>query len=204
MDSQSPGLTEALAALRALERLLFGMDVSGRRREQWRWRYMRWWRHQMETFSALLAPCVGNSLVTREFPAQRQVTRSFEFFFDLRLNKRLSKQSIRRWFQTPSRSLWRHCIEWAPRGLFYDGSWFTDPWEIWQYFPKCNFKPIFHNDVLSAPREIALPWMTQDLIDDKSTLVQEMAWCRQATSHYQSQCWSNPMASQGHNELTQA
>ena len=31
-----------------------------------------WWRHQMETFSALLALCVGNSLVTGEFPAQRQ------------------------------------------------------------------------------------------------------------------------------------
>ena len=29
--------------------------------------------------------------------------------FDLRLNKRLSKQSRRRWFDTPSYSLWRHC-----------------------------------------------------------------------------------------------
>ena len=37
------------------------------------------------------------------------VTRSFDVFFDLRLNKRLSKQSRRRWFETPSRSLWRHC-----------------------------------------------------------------------------------------------
>ena len=51
-----------------------------------------WWRHQMETFSALLAICVGNSPVTGEFPAQRPVTRSFDAFFDLRLNKRLSKQ----------------------------------------------------------------------------------------------------------------
>ena len=32
-------------------------------------------------------------------------------------------------------------------------------------------------------------WMPQDLSDDKSTLVQVMAWCRQATSHYLSQCW---------------
>ena len=47
-----------------------------------------WWRHQMETFSALLALCAGNSLVTGEFPAQRPVTRSFDVFFDLRLNKR--------------------------------------------------------------------------------------------------------------------
>ena len=56
-----------------------------------------WWRHQMGTFSALLALCVGNSLVTGEFPSQRPVTRSFDVFFDLRLNKQLSKQSRCRW-----------------------------------------------------------------------------------------------------------
>ena len=47
----------------------------------------------METFSALLAPCAGNSPVTGEFPTQGPVTRIFDVFFDLRLNKRLSKQS---------------------------------------------------------------------------------------------------------------
>ena len=66
------------------------------------------WRHQMETFSALPALCEGNLLLTGGFPSQRPVTRSFDAFFDLRLNKRLSKQSRRRWFETPSRSLWRH------------------------------------------------------------------------------------------------
>ena len=35
-------------------------------------------------------------------------TRSFDVFFDLRMNKRLSKQSWGWWFETPSRSLWRH------------------------------------------------------------------------------------------------
>ena len=45
-----------------------------------------WWRHQMETFSALLAFCAGNSPVPPyEFPAQGQVTRSFDVVFDLRL-----------------------------------------------------------------------------------------------------------------------
>ena len=68
-----------------------------------------WWRHQMETFSALLTFCAGNSPVTGEFPAHRPVTRSFDVFFDLRLYKRLSKQSWGRWFETPSRPLWRHC-----------------------------------------------------------------------------------------------
>ena len=43
-----------------------------------------------------------------EFPSQKPVTRSFEVFFDLRLNKRLSNQSWGWWFETPPRSLWRH------------------------------------------------------------------------------------------------
>ena len=63
----------------------------------------------METFSASLAICAGNSSVTGGFPAHRPVTRSVGVFFDLRLNKRLSKQSLGWWFQTTSRSLWRHC-----------------------------------------------------------------------------------------------
>ena len=65
-----------------------------------------WWRHPRETFSTLLAICVGNSPVTGEFPSQRPVTRSFDVFFDLRLNKRLSKQSWYWWFEMPSRLLW--------------------------------------------------------------------------------------------------
>ena len=58
-----------------------------------------WWRHQMQTFSALLALCAGNSPFTGEFPSQRSVTRSFGVFFDLRLDKRLSKQSWGWWFR---------------------------------------------------------------------------------------------------------
>ena len=68
-----------------------------------------WWRHQVETFSALLAICAGNSPVNGEFPAQRPVTRSFDVFFYLRLNKRLSKHSWGWWFETPSCSFWRQC-----------------------------------------------------------------------------------------------
>ena len=67
-----------------------------------------WWRHQMVTFSALLALCVGNSPVTEEVPSQRPVARSFDVFFHQCLNKWLSKQSWGWWFETPSRSLWRH------------------------------------------------------------------------------------------------
>ena len=52
-----------------------------------------WWRHQMEAFSASLAFCAS----------QRPVTRSFDVFFDVGLNKQLSKQSWGCWFETPSR-----------------------------------------------------------------------------------------------------
>ena len=59
-------------------------------------------------FCALPAICAGNSPVPGDFPTQGPVRRSFGVFFDLRLNKRLSKQSWGWWFETPSRPLWRH------------------------------------------------------------------------------------------------
>ena len=68
-----------------------------------------WWRHQMETFSAWLALCAENSPVPGEFSAQRPVTRSFDVFFGLHMNKQLSKQCGGWWFETHSGSLWRQC-----------------------------------------------------------------------------------------------
>ena len=68
-----------------------------------------WWRYQMIIYSALLALWTGNSPVTTEFPSHRPVMQSFDVFFDLPLNKRLSKQSWGWWFEMQSRSLWRHC-----------------------------------------------------------------------------------------------
>ena len=73
-------------------------------------RDVKWWRHEMETFCVLLAICAGNSPVTDEFPAQRPVKRSFDVFFDLDPNKRLTK-SGGLWLETPTRPLWRHCNE---------------------------------------------------------------------------------------------
>ena len=55
----------------------------------------------------------GNSPVHGEFPAQRPVTRSFDVFFDLRPNRRLSKQWWGWWFETPSSPLRRHCNDWV-------------------------------------------------------------------------------------------
>ena len=64
-----------------------------------------WWRHQMETFSALLAICAGNSPVPGKFPARRALM----FPLICALYERMSKQSWGWWFETPSRSSWRQC-----------------------------------------------------------------------------------------------
>ena len=66
--------------------------------------YVIKWKH-----FPLLAFCAGNSPVTSNFPSQRPVTRSFHVFFDLRLNKRLHKQSWGWWFETPAHQISRHC-----------------------------------------------------------------------------------------------
>ena len=103
---------------------------------------MPWWRHQMEIFSALLAFCAGNSPVTGEFPSQRPVTRSFDVFFDLHLNKRLSKQSWGWWFETPTCSLWRRCNAylWFPEQGCYDQNKGGQHLEcIWRAMLDCVF-----------------------------------------------------------------
>ena len=99
--------------------------------------FVPWWRHQMETFSALLALCAGNSPVSGEFPAQRPMTRSFDVFFYLHLIKRLSKHSRGWWFETLLRPLWRHCNAYS---FLWDFSWntiFTDSMVIKKYLYRC-------------------------------------------------------------------
>ena len=99
-----------------------------------RWVYdIAWWRHQMETFSALLAISTGNSPVTGEFPAQRPVTQSFDIFFDMRPNKRLSKQARRWWLETPSGPLWRHCNEYSENYWYYSSEKVNDYLFHWIY-----------------------------------------------------------------------
>ena len=72
-----------------------------------------WRSHDMMTSSngnifRVTGPSCGEFTGTGEFPTQRPVSRSFDVFFDLRLNKRLSKQPWGWWFETQSCSLWRH------------------------------------------------------------------------------------------------
>ena len=101
-----------------------------------------WWYHQMETFSTLLAICAGNSPGTGEFPAQRPVMRSFDVFFDLRLNKWLSKQSWGGWSETPWSSLWHHCnaFMWYRYWCISFGfDWIVDNIQKELGVSKCNY-----------------------------------------------------------------
>ena len=96
----------------------------------------------METSSALLALCAGNSSVTGEFPSQRPVTRSFDDFFDLRLNKQSNKQSWGWWFETPLRSSWRDCnVEWCQQNYSYNDSEYLIYWKV-----KLDFFHILSRD----------------------------------------------------------
>ena len=103
------------------------------------------WRQQMEAFSASLGFCVVNSPVTGEFPTQRPVTQSFDVFFDLHLNRQLSKQWKRWWFETLPRPLWRHCN--AHFKKYFTGSWaimqktnFTNPRKRPVHIQQCSIQ----------------------------------------------------------------
>ena len=88
------------------------------------------------------------SFVTGEFPSQRPVTQSLDIFFDLRLNKQLSKQSMHRWFETSSKSLWRHCnvFHWVwgiprnPAVIPLDLQFHGIPWYFPSYIERAEFE----------------------------------------------------------------
>ena len=86
------------------------------------------WRHQMETFSALLTICAGNSPVPGEFPTQRPMMRSFDVFFDLHPNKRFTKQWWGWWFETPSCPLWHPVM----LTLYLDVTFLHSLWYYWR------------------------------------------------------------------------
>ena len=108
-----------------------------------------WWRHRMETFCALLAICAGNSPVSGEFPTQRPVTRSFDVFFDLCPNERLSKHSWGWRLETQSSPLWRH------------SNVFSDSMGQHCLSSRCCYSSYFHN----AQNELMDIWFSMLSID---------------------------------------
>ena len=89
-----------------------------------------WWYAKVFRFtSPLWVESTGD-------PSQRPETWSFDVFVDLCLNKRLSKQSRRRWFETKSLSLCRHCNE--------DLLWLAIIWMVNSYCVKLIFRKYKH------------------------------------------------------------
>ena len=124
--------------------------------------------------SASLAPCEGNPPVTGGSPDKRPARR---------------KRSV----------LWHHHGKSHIAAILYEVANLNS---LAPGGPRCHFKTAIFNLVLligifTSSKDNALRWMPCDLTDDKSALVQVMAWCRQATSHYLSQCWPIPLSPYG-------
>ena len=126
-----------------------------------------WWRHQMETFPAVLALCARNSPVTGEFSSQRPVRWGFDISLDLRLNKRLSKQSWGWWLKTTSHSSSSSCLN-NSRKLFRNNHSLTFCGMVFHAYTML-FRPIctsyFHvpNCVLILQSTIAIFFYNRSL-----------------------------------------
>ena len=90
--------------------VLYCVNLNGRTPTKFAWKNMM--TPSNGNIFRVTGPLCGEFTGPGEFPAQRPVTRSFDVFFDLRPNTRLSKQPWGWWFETPSWSWWRHCNEW--------------------------------------------------------------------------------------------
>ena len=95
-----------------------------------------------------------------------------------------------------------HWYIWKPTNLFQ--AWFNGcnfkhlyPGRNCRNLSDVFFKLILWINIMSASCEIGLRWMPQNSIHDESTLIQVMAWWRQATSHYLDQCWPRSVSSYG-------
>ena len=115
----------------------------------------------------------GEFTAPGEFLAQRPVTRSFHIFCDLRLNKRLGKQSWGWWFETLSHPLWRHRNVLSTEQKSQCLAWDT-------------FKSIYFDAKVCVATP--LEFIPKGSIGNEPLLFQVMAWCHHATSHYLSQC----------------
>ena len=80
-------------------------------------------------------------------------------------------------------------------GIAMDHLTHWPPGNVGLIFKSTIFKCLIQNRNLGTGSVITLRWMPQILTNEKSTLVQVMAWCHQATSHYLNQCWPSSMSS---------
>ena len=129
-----------------------------------------------------------------EFPTQRPVTRSFDVFFDLRLNKRLCKQSWGWWFETLSWSLCRHCNEnftnWY--GSYQSCIFPINTGPCLQLHPYCIFlyrlSYILH---ISCDSSLAMVWVIFWSIGLKTTSAEISVICTLCIELFLTSLWHN-------------
>ena len=109
-------------------------------------------------------PLCGEFTGPGEFPTQRPVTRSFDVFFDLCLNKRLNKQPRGWWFGTPSWSLWRQCNE------FDDAIMQFDTWEHWRGLTKWIYRIHHWDPFYKHGITLILPWINNNMCGMKALI----------------------------------
>ena len=114
---------------------------------------------------------------TGEFPAHRPVTQSFDVFFGLCRNKRLSKQSWGWWFETPFRSSWRHCNA-EKKVLLTITSMICILFRGWHHGMKMMFASLSLCEG-SLQVTVRFPWrMASNTIYDLIKLMNKQSWGR--------------------------
>ena len=109
----------------------------------------------------------GEFTGARWIPTQRPVTQSFDVFFDLRLNKRLSKKCRGWWFETLSRPLWRHRNATSYCGALYKFRWQEENKLRWLFAIKI---------ILScSPCDIRPSWITIKIMVHESHCILNQA-----------------------------
>ena len=125
-----------------------------------------------------------------EFISQRPVARRFDVFSDLRLNKRLSKQSRRRWFETSSRTSWCHCNDTCALNQILICTLVTGPFFCVLYAQRAqmHFKDILKTSLQdwssrrvwrlkNVNRPVVLKTYFQSPQDQFSKRLEAQAWC---------------------------
>ena len=121
-------------------------------------------------------PLCGEFTGPGDFPTQRPVTRSFDVFFDLRLNKRLCKQSWGWWFETLLCPLWRHSNE--------------ETYSVRQWI---ELSLLIGNDSSKMTLSINSTFGTSNTLCPAPISIQEQCWMQFLASKW----WPNDLEGQG-------
>ena len=132
--------------------------------------YMSMMTSSNGTIFRVTGPLCGEFTGPGEFPTQRPVTRSFDVYFALRLNKRLSEQPWGWWFETLSWSLWRQCnaiLICRFRGYaIYTNYWILLEYEVY------NFVVLVDDD-----QRFLFRCLPRDVISDRADIYHDLQHC---------------------------